>query len=194
MLSAFLVLPHSRLSLSSPRLVEAWPVQPPPLVWLACRLGNRPAGRIGDWRPVALSGLPPAGLPHTRIRLRKKKRAEAGRIIPPHMEAVCLIGGYLPKPPNPLGSFTCRMQARTNPPHYPRLHPARKRLPFRRIKTAFYKSARCTIVRQSNLAPLLRSRRGNPKRPLQPPGAKASLPRSIGVVFVVQKHKLAAYL
>jgi len=73
MLSAFLVLPHGRLPLSSPRLVEAWPVQPPPLVWLACRLGNRPAGRSGDWRPVALSGLPPAGLPHTRIRLRKKK-------------------------------------------------------------------------------------------------------------------------
>lgn len=44
-----------------------------------------------------------------------------------------------------------------------------------------------------DLAPLLRSRRGTAKRPLQPPGAKASLPRPAVVVFVVQKHKLAAY-
>lgn len=131
------------------------------------------------------------------------------------MEAICLIGGYLPKPPNPFGSFTCRMQARTNPPTTPRLHPARKRQPFRRIKTAFYKSARCTIVTQLILrtgrkktlsafskmydcptiesCPIAPKSPGNPKRPLQPPGAKASLPRSIGVVFVVQKHKLASY-
>jgi len=47
MLSAFPVLPHGRLSLSSPRLVEAWPVQTPSLVRLACWLGNRPLIEAG---------------------------------------------------------------------------------------------------------------------------------------------------
>lgn len=61
-------------------------------------------------------------------------------------------------------------------------------------KKRFWRLARCTIVRQSKSCPVAPKSPGNPERPLQPPGAKASLPRSIGVVFVVQKHKLAAYL
>ncbi len=83
------------------------------------------------------------------------------------------------------------------------------------VENAFWRLARCTIVIQLNLAakpkkcvlafskindcptiescPIAPKSLGNPKRPLQPPGAKASLPRLAVVVFVVQKHKLAAY-
>jgi len=93
------------------------------------------------------------GLPHTRNGFAKKKTRKAGRIIPPHVEAVCLIGGYLPKPPNPRWIVYVPDASPHKSPHNPRLHPARKRQPFRRRKTAFCKSARCTIVTQLILRP-----------------------------------------
>jgi hypothetical protein len=90
--------------------VEAWPAQTPPLVRLACWLGNRPLIEAGlaAGRPF---GLPPAGFASHSQRLREKENKKNSAHNPPHMEAVCLIGGYLPKPPNPFGSFTCRIQA-----------------------------------------------------------------------------------
>ena len=116
MLSAFLVLPHVRLSLSSPRLVEARPVQPPPLVRLACWLGNRPADRSGDWRPVALSGLPPAGFPHTRWRLRKKKQSRSRAYNPPAHGGHLFNWGLSSKAPKPPWIVYVPDASGTNPP------------------------------------------------------------------------------
>jgi len=100
--------------------IEAWPVQAPPLVRLACWLGNRPPlVEAGGWRPVRLLPFSRPGLPHTRGRLRKKKPNARGC----HR---CLIGGYLPKPPNPRWIVYVLDASRTASPN-PSLHPARKR-------------------------------------------------------------------
>lgn len=61
-------------------------------------------------------------------------------------------------------------------------------------KKRFWRLVRCTIVRQSKSCPVAPKSPGNPKRPLQPPGARQVCHGKAGVVFVVQKHKLAAYL
>ena len=63
---------------------------------LACWFGNRPPGRSRDWRPVALTCFLWPGLPHTRGGSLERKHQS-----PPTWMPSLLIGGYLPKPPNP---------------------------------------------------------------------------------------------
>ena len=114
--------------------LEAWPAQTPPLVWLACWLGNRPADRSRELAAGRPFGTSPGRVCLTLATAsQEKNRAEVGRIIPPHMEAICLIGGYLPKPPNPFGSFTCRMQAAQIHP-LPTLTSSPKTLAFSGLK------------------------------------------------------------
>jgi len=57
--------------------------------------------------------------------------------------------------------------------------------------SAFSKINDCPTIESCPIAP---KSPGNPKEPLPTSGSKASLPRFTGVVFVVQKHKLASYL
>ena len=63
---------------------------------LACWFGNRPPGRSRDWRPVALTCFLWPGLPHTRGGSLERKHQSQPTWMPS-----LLIGGYLPKPPNP---------------------------------------------------------------------------------------------
>ena len=143
-----------------------------------------------------LNSRPAQPLPPHRKRVRYSLRRQGAS----HRRmALCLIGGYLPKPPNPRWSVYVPYASRTASP-LPTLTSCPKTSAFQADKTAFYKSARCTIVIQLNVAampkktllafskindcptiescPIAPKSPGTAERPLQPAGAKASLPRA----------------
>ena len=93
----------------------------------AAQLFGSPAGsatapdeKSGDWRPVALSGLFPAGFASHSQRLRKRKSPRTWRPLLFNWG----LSSKAPKPPLDRLRAGC---SHTIPPHNPRLHPARKR-------------------------------------------------------------------
>ena len=116
MLSAFLVLPHGRLSLSSPRLVEAWPVQPPPFVWLACRLGNRPAGRSGGLAAGRPFGTSPGRVASHSHSASQGKQSRSRAYNPPARGGHLFNWGLSSKAPKPPWIVYVPDASGTNPP------------------------------------------------------------------------------